>query len=237
MYTPEINLLRDRALPTAPTGATPIPEAAKGSSGGAAAIVAGLIFAGGAIGGVTYFQLTFAAQLNALTQERDAIVAQVKDSEAEVARLTQIKTEFDGIVARINAFKSFFNDIQPWSAILEDLRARVPREVWLTSMAVSGNEVTLSGVSLTFEQVNDLQLTLLQSPFVQTVTLSSSQLNRGNETRLDSINFNFTVRLRPLTLASDEVLATLSRTGSEGLVAKVSILRNLDLEQTQPPSQ
>ncbi|MEN9252562.1 MAG: PilN domain-containing protein [Thermostichales cyanobacterium BF4_bins_65] len=235
MYTPEINLLRDRALTTT-TGAVPIPtEKPAGSSGGAVAVLAGLLVAGAAVGSVTYFQMTLAAQLNEITRERDAIAAQVKASEEEVARLTAIKTEFDGISARINAFKSFFNDIQPWSAILEDLRARVPREVWLTSMAVNGNQVTLNGVSLSFEQVNDLQLTLLQSPFVQGVTLSSSQLNPGNETRLASVNFSYTVDLRPLTLASDEVLNTLSRTGSEGLVAKVNILRDLDLEQPQQP--
>jgi len=179
MYTPEINLLKDRALPPTSTGSKPILET-KGSLGGVAAILLGLGVAGGAVGAVTYFQFTFAAQLNELTRERDAIVVQVQSAEAEVDRLNQIRTEFDGIAARINAFKSFFNDIQPWSAILEDLRGRVPRDVWLTSMTVSGNQVTLAGVSLTFEQVNDFQLTLLQSPFVETVTLTSSQLNQGN---------------------------------------------------------
>ncbi|GAB4211118.1 MAG: PilN domain-containing protein [Synechococcales cyanobacterium] len=231
MYTPEINLLKDRSLPPTPTGAMPIPQERGGNtSGGIVAIAFGVLTAGIAVGAVVFFQISLSNQLATLTRDRDAVVAQVTSTQDEVQRLRVVETEFNTIKARIDTFKSFFNDIQPWSAILEDLRSRVPRDVWINSMSVSGNQVTLSGVSLTFEQVNDFQLTLLQSPFVQSVTLASSQQTRGNETRLDSVSYSFQVGLRPLTLASDEVLQTLSQNGSEGLVAKVGILRNLEIQ-------
>jgi hypothetical protein len=199
-----------------------------GMSTGANAVIIGCVTAALALGLFAFFNFRLTNQLKQLQAEQAKVTEELTAATAELDRLNTLKVELDAINAQTEGFKSFFAQLQPWSAVLEDLRSRTPADVWIKNITAAGLNVTIEGGSLAFEQVNDFVLTLLQSPFVETVTLNKSDIAKGTPTTLPSVSYGITVTLKPLDLASPELKQSLAATGSEGLVEKLDILRTLE---------
>lgn len=95
-------------------------------------------------------------------------------------------------------------------------------------MSTAENSISVAGQSLTFDQVNDFQLTLLQSPLIADVTIEQAIFNDGNpdEGVQSAVDYTLNVTLedKPVT----EYLPTLAARGSSGLVQKIELLRGLE---------
>jgi type IV pilus assembly protein PilN len=229
MFTPEINFLKERPQDQAMTTVGPTDTSGPGGGGGSGVVVIGIgvVVAGLAFGAFFLGRSYLGNQLASLQQRRDQLNTELQTEQTELTRLQTLEAELNQIRARTEAFRAFFSDIQPWSALLQDLRNRVPVDVWISNMVTVDNQVTIQGQSLTFDQVNDFLLTLQQSPYVEDVRLASSERIDATEQTLASVRYSMTVTLADLNLASPELAQALADDGAEGLLEKVNILRDL----------
>lgn len=233
MFTPDINFLKERAMsPTTgqATAGGPVPIAPSASkSGGGVALVTGFLVAGVALGSYAWFSIQLTARRDSLRETLSGIDRDLSAAQSELSQRQSLQQELDGLVSRTNAFRSFFVSLQPWSAILQDIRNRVPPDLWITNFSTTASTITLQGQALEFEQVNDFILTLKQSPFIQDVQLNNSQEVVGNQDTPSSVNYGLTVSLAALQLTTPETVDTLRAQGALGVVEKLTILRELEI--------
>jgi type IV pilus assembly protein PilN len=232
MFTPEINFLKERPNDQNIVATVPQFEESRAVGGiisGGVALGIGIVVAGISLGVFGWFNTIYSKQLAELEAEKGKIDTQVTQAQAKLKELQAQKVELDGIQARTNAFKAFFSTIQPWSAVLQDFRTRVPQDVWINSLTSVGKDVTIRGGSLSFRQVNDFILTLLQSPFVENVSLVNTSKVEGSGTNiLESVSYEVIVTLKDLDLPSPDLREVLEARGSQGLSEKIAILRKLE---------
>ncbi|MGK7906026.1 MAG: PilN domain-containing protein [Synechococcus sp.] len=231
MHTPEINFLKQRQEHQGPV---PTERSALSSGvgggllGGVNAILIGVVISLILLGAYAVADFTFRRRLDTLKAEQVTIDEELAGAEAELQQLERLQAELAGIDARTEAFKTFFNDVQPWSAILEDIRNQAPSDIWLTKISASGKTVTLEGQSNQFQSVNDFQLTLLQSPLVANAVIESAVLGEGEGSEASVVNYRLRLQLTARKL--DELLDALAASGSSGLVRKIEILRDLEVQ-------
>jgi len=192
MYSLDVNLLKDRPEYKKRTG--PSLLKARQPTGnlnrlymaiGAALLLPGL--AGGAL-------LLLESQNSQLDNKIAGLDSQLNNLGIEEQQIKKTQEETNAIKAQNQALASVFNQIRPWSAMLQDLRDRVPAAVQIQSIKqtvppaaaqtaakpaasqtsapqkgqLSPNSVggiEISGMASSFSGVNDFLLTLQQSPF------------------------------------------------------------------------
>lgn len=232
MYTPEINFLSGRSPDTITSELGPSTGGFDPQAGGGSSVtpyLIGLVVAGLSFGAYAWGRIELISRETVLQRENAALDQDLSAANAELSARRSRQEELDGLLTRTDAFRSFFVSLQPWSAILEDFRNRVPPELWVTNLSTTVDTVSLQGQALTYEQVNDFMLTLKDSPFVQSVTLNTTQEVAGSEDTLPSVNYGLTMNLNRLQLTSEDTVAQLQTQGSLGIVEKLNILRNLEV--------
>lgn len=147
MYSLDINLLSERAEyqtgkdNSLMSGTLSVPASQYGKaplSIGAGVAVLSLL---GAAGGLWWTgQQT--AQLEAKQKDLDNKLGSLK---AQEQRLQQVTAQVDQITAESQSLASVFNQIQPWSAVLQDLRENTPQGIQIDNVAQS--EVKVAGVA------------------------------------------------------------------------------------------
>lgn len=192
MYSLDVNLLRDRPEYKKDLG----PRVAKSSS--AAEDLSRVYWAIGAalalpaLAGGVFLILQY--QNSRLEGQIGEIDSQLNRLGIEEQQLQKIQAEANAIKSQNKALASVFNQIRPWSAMLQDLRDRIPPEVQIQNIkqtappppapapaaqsanakpttpppppvAVSTGVVEISGMAQSFTSMNDFLLTLQQSPF------------------------------------------------------------------------
>ena len=200
-----------------------------GLLGGVNAILIGVAISFFLLGAYAIADFTFRRRLASLEEEQNTINQELATAQAELGQLRALETELSAINDRTQAFKSFFNDVQPWSAILEDIRNQTPSDVWLTSISANNSTVNIAGQASRFQSVNDFQLTLLQSPLIANAVLESAVLST-DEDNGDSSVVDYQMRVDLTSRSLDELLDTLAANGSSGLVRKIEILRDLEVQ-------
>jgi type IV pilus assembly protein PilN len=137
MYSIDINLLRERTGESvtqgdfssgtlssmAPRGGNKIPMFI-GMGVGALALLAS--------GGGWWFLNEQSAQLEAKQKNLDTTLGNLKTKES---RLTALNAQLTQVTDETQALAGTFNQIQPWSAILQDLRENIPQGVKIDSIA------------------------------------------------------------------------------------------------------
>jgi type IV pilus assembly protein PilN len=123
MYSVNINLLKDR-----PGFARD--DAARGTMS-AGPVDKTPMWIGGLVGaGAVGLTLLGFAGANFRTQmlqtENSNLDAKLQALDADVKRLEQIKADEQKVVAETQALATIFNQIKPWSAMMQDVRDRVP---------------------------------------------------------------------------------------------------------------
>lgn len=232
MYTPEINFLKER--PEVPTtvqtgGVVAGPETAAGAESWALAIGLGVAVAAVAMGAFLYFQDSFSRQRNTLRAERTRLDGELSTANAELTRLQGLSQELQTIRTQTEGFRSFLGSVQPWSAILEELRRRIPGQgVWITNISASGDTVNIQGGALDFPSVNDFLLTLLDSNFVTSAVLNSASRVEGTPETEPSVTYGLTVTIRTIGDPDPELTRELEQRGAIGLVEKIRILRQVE---------
>jgi type IV pilus assembly protein PilN len=123
----------------------------------------------------------------AKTQENiQALEAQIGQLNAQNQRIQEIEKQVTAINDETQALVSVFNQIKPWSAILQDIRDRVPAGVQIQSIKQEGTskqeektiQLTLTGLARSYNDVNDLVISLQQSDFLsaQKTAIASAEL-------------------------------------------------------------
>ncbi|MBD2577580.1 PilN domain-containing protein [Oscillatoria sp. FACHB-1406] len=193
MYSIEINFLKDRvAIPTkgGGRGKRPLPKQALVPLYVGLSI--GLLFPAIALGLWGYVQWR-TEQVQAEIDARNVELAQLKEKQKQIDSL---KAEIEVARSQVNGLASIFGRIKSWSAILQDIRDRVPDRVKVASIkqvevqpaaAPSPSPspspgaaatppaaatpapiaLTISGFADTYAPVNDFLLTLKKSPLLE----------------------------------------------------------------------
>jgi type IV pilus assembly protein PilN len=185
MYSLDINFLNDRPE-YRPTEKEPRAKAPPGSM--TPLIVGALvgILLPALVGGFWWFTGYRTSQLKkeevSLDQDLQKLDAKEKEIQGIKAQIAQVNAEKQALV-------NVFNQIKPWSALLQDISDRVPEDVLIakieqteeqpkpaTSGAAQPNaqatspqpsivKLEISGNAQSFDKVNDFLLTLQKSPF------------------------------------------------------------------------
>ncbi|WP_373546977.1 PilN domain-containing protein [Chamaesiphon sp.] len=135
MYSLDINLLRERSedetgvLTDFSTNTVAVPTKYDklplfiGIGAAALALMAS--------GGSWFWSNQQFGQLEAKQKDLDAKLGSLK---AQDARLAQLTSEFRQVSDETQSLASVFNQVQPWSAVLQDLRENVPQGVQISSV-------------------------------------------------------------------------------------------------------
>ncbi len=203
----------------------------------------------------------------------DATLAALGIQEQEIQR---VQAELDVIKGQNKALATVFNQIRPWSAILQDIRDRIPanavqiqniKQIVPTQTVVAaapapapapapspspgaapttppvvaapGSGVEISGLARSFNDVNDLTLTLKQSSFLQnteTKIISAVlvenpvQSSARQGVKLPQV-VRYTIQSNFSDAGATELLRELERKGTLGLVTRIRTLQQKGLIQ------
>lgn len=202
--------------------------------------------------------------------ELDATVAALGIQEQEIQRT---KTELEQIKGQNRALATVFNQIRPWSAILQDIRDRIPANAiqiqsikqiapTVTAQAptpaattppaaattpaattpvapVSVSGIEISGIARSFNDVNDLALSLKQSSFLQsaetkiiiaTLVENPVQSSAGTGAKFPQV-VSYTIQSTFSNAGATGLLRELERKGTLGLVTRIRTLQQRGLIQ------
>ncbi|MFM7365864.1 MAG: PilN domain-containing protein [Cuspidothrix sp.] len=119
-----------------------------------------------------------------LTQEMGKLQEESKSLDTRIANIQKLKAETNSISIQNKALVTVFDQIRPWSAMLQDLRDRIPNKVQIeTIKQVPGplpgkvpatpeaptnpaGFLEISGYAISYSSVNDFALSLGQSQFL-----------------------------------------------------------------------
>lgn len=234
MYWIDINLLNDREDLASDFGPAPLQiqdskaPMAIGLGIGAAAIA--LVF--GAYSVFGFINQNLAAEEQDLEQKIARLQPKLDEIESLESRLANIRAQTDSL-ARI------FNQIKPWSAMLADLRDRVPstlqiKKITQSAGGGSGGEggskasssLNLTGSALSFGDVNDFVLTLRESNYL---SKDGAQTQLKNATRTDSRDgaslVDYTIDTKVNDVPAKDLLGALRQNGASGLVSRIETLK------------
>ncbi|TVP65865.1 MAG: fimbrial protein [Nodularia sp. (in: Bacteria)] len=250
MYSLDVNFLKDRA------GYQDTPQ--KGRSFKLPTGDLTLVYVGLAIGvclpafvgaGLWFLQ----ARNGQLEQQIAQLDQENKRLEVEIGNINKIREETKTVKAQTQGLVTVFDQIRPWSAMLQDLRDRIPATVQIetvkqiepttaargqsASSRAGGLEIT--GIARSFNDVNDFLLTLQQSEFLQS---SSSRITTANlvdapippgsnraggvEVKLPQV-VRYTIQSNVSDVPASTLIRELEKKGTVGLVARIRSMQEL----------
>jgi len=187
MYSLDVNFLNDRPEYK--------PDVAKRSGRGGGVAIGGRrpLWIGLGVG-LLLPLLTLASLLflqnsnNALREDSAELDSQLQELQKQEAELKRLEADVKQAKDEATALATVFNQVKPWSALMQDLRDRIPPNVQITSVkqvaapvpaagrspspsptaptAVPPTYLEIIGKAKDFNDVNDLALMLERSPLV-----------------------------------------------------------------------
>ncbi|GET43755.1 PilN domain-containing protein [Microseira wollei] len=192
MYNLEINFLNDpQRKPIKIDRPGPKPAPLNERMLMYAGVVAGLLPLA-LVGGFWFYQNS---ETGRLTAERDKLRQENAATQAQQKQIDNVKKQVKDIKEETTGLVTVFDQLKPWSAMLQDVRDRLPAGVQLTcvgqtvptssdiancqgvqaasagasSTSTTGvpatDTIVISGLTYNFGSINDFLLTLQQSPF------------------------------------------------------------------------
>ncbi len=243
MYSLDVNFLKDRGTQTQDaqtrvrrtTGPINWTPAMVG-------LLVGLLFPLMALGGLFWAKNTS----RKLTADKAQVDQELASLQAQVAELEKITQETEAVQKDTASLVGVFDQLNPWSAILQDVSNRVPTTVRLQSVKQEENALVLTGNAESYEDVNDFVLTLGDSIFFQKqgIVLQEAALaddptkvevnksgENAPEVTVESkqvVNYTIQAPFGEWTYqgeAGQPTLEALSRLGAEGLVSRIEELK------------
>lgn len=180
MYSLDINFLKDRGIVAGPArgGVKSAPDSKK-MLPLYAGLAVGLLLPA-AVGGLWLLLQNQTEQLAVVSGTLDE---QLNKGKALEQQIQQVNQETQAVQGETKALASIFNEIYPWSAILQDIRDRVPLGLQITTIEQiapdaaaaaaapspgatvepPSSNIVITGKAPTFDHVNDFLLTLQRS--------------------------------------------------------------------------
>ncbi|OUL37753.1 fimbrial protein [Nostoc sp. T09] len=192
--------------------------------------------------------------LEAKNVELEQKVAQLdqenKRLDTEIGNINKIKEQTNKIKGETQALVTVFDQIRPWSAMLQDLRDRIPARVQIENVKQippvapapgqpPGNPaggIEITGLARSFNDVNDFLLTLQQSRFLKsseskiiTAELVNAPLPEGaakNDVKIPPIQIvKYTIQSSLSDVPASELIRELEQKGTVGLVTRIRSLQ------------
>jgi type IV pilus assembly protein PilN len=247
MYSLDINFLKDRAPIQAPQGqgtkrsiTLPVGNTTPMYIG----VAIGVFFPALVAAGVWFLQ----GMNTELEQDIAQLEQQNQQLDTEIGNINKIKEEIKGIKSQTQALVSVFDQIRPWSAMLQDLRERIPGAVQIQNIrqippvAAAGGQpapnpaggVEIIGIARSFNDVNDFMLTLQQSSFfksTETRILTAELINAPIQPNSTGIQIKppsvvkYTIQSTLSDIPATELIRELERKGTVGLVSRIRTLQ------------
>lgn len=194
------------------------------------------------------------AQVGQLTARNAELDAELAALQIQLQEASSIQAQIEAIRAENNAFVSIFNEIVPWSAILQDIRNRTPTRIQITGLnQTAGNTseinpeeeppisggVSIDGVACSYDDINDFALVLQRSPLLQSnsVRIDSAQQQSelldpetegacpGTPAGEPDFLVDYTIQANITDTPASQLIDELERQGNVGLVARLRALR------------
>jgi type IV pilus assembly protein PilN len=184
--------------------------------------------------------------------ELEGTVAQLdqesKKLDTEIGNLNKIKAETDAVKGETQALVTVFDQIRPWSAMLQDLRDRIPTAVQIENIkqippiaSVEGKPapnpaggLEITGLARSFNDVNDFLLSLQQSRFLKstesriiTAALVDAPFIPGMDQPTNGVAIKppqvvkYTIQSSMSDVPASELIRELEKKGTVGLVARI----------------
>jgi len=185
------------------------------------------------------------AKLEQRNQDLESKLGDIKQKEAEIAA---IKTETQALV-------SVFDQIRPWSAMLQVLRDRIPARVRIENVKQIAPEIAtedgstpnlaggieITGSARSFNDVNDFLLSLKQSPFFKSSAgkIVTAELVDGplpdnipeGVTYVPPKVVKYTIVSQLSDVPASELMRELEQKGTVGLVDRIRSLQRTGVFQ------
>ncbi|WP_107670575.1 PilN domain-containing protein [Cyanothece sp. BG0011] len=237
MYSLDINFLKDRHLETS-SKTTTLATQASGPSlkeqlpliiGGAVMVV---------LPAITASSLLLLNHLSSSTEQRiQQLDNQLGQLSSQNQSIEEINAKVEQNNQEIQSLVTVFNQIRPWSAILNEIETQIPANVQVGSIVQNETEVTIGGYAMSYDALNDFLLTLQSSPLlkaeetvIQTAALADFPVETTNAPENVEIQFPQGVKYTIITAISDrpssELLQEFARSGAIGLVNRIRTLEN-----------
>lgn len=205
MYSLDINFLKDRGIIPEAGNKTGI-KSKKANPGDILPLVAGVavgLLLPAAVGGLWFFVTQQTAELEQQQKDQQGKLKQLEAKQEEVNKISQ---QISKIEAETKALATVFNQIKPWSAMLQDLRDRTPPNVQIEEIEQREekvppspnqpkdqpppqplNKVFIKGIAVSFNDVNDFLLTIQRSPFFKKdeTKISTAKMQKLNVKQAD----------------------------------------------------
>ncbi|MEA5621687.1 PilN domain-containing protein [Nostoc sp. UHCC 0251] len=184
--------------------------------------------------------------------ELEGTIAQLEQEgqrlDTEIGNINKIKAETSAIKGETQALVTVFDQIRPWSAMLQDLRDRIPATVQIETIkqippiaATPGQPsnnpaggLEISGLARSFNDVNDFLLILQQSQFLKstesrilTAALVDAPLSPGVGQSSNGVIIKppqvvkYTIQSSMNDVPASELIRELEKKGTVGLVARI----------------
>jgi len=247
MYSLDVNFLKDRQLEaTAKTRATP-------KVGEPISWRKQLPLLIGAGAGLTLLGLTgllgilLNLQMNKTRSSIAALEAEISQINAKTQQLKDVETKVQALEGESQALVTVFNQIKPWSSLLQELRRQVPVGVGIDSIeeiALAADTTTqepartlikIRGFAPSHEDVNNFLLTLQSSEFVQAKKAQIESVEKKAypaklKQEIPNVKVEFpqavayTISFELNQTPASQLLIPLSRNGAVGLVTRIKTL-------------
>ncbi len=201
--------------------------------------------------------LWFLQTKNAELEQTIAQLEQENQSlDAQISNINKIKEQTNTVKAETQSLVTVFDQIRPWSAMLEDLRDRIPATVQIENVkqippaaAVEGQPppnpaggIEITGLARSFNDVNDFLLTLQQSRFlkaseakiISTELVDAPLKNTGTQTGITIKPpkvAKYTIQTSLSDIPASELIRELEQKGTVGLVARIRSLQKTGVIQ------
>jgi type IV pilus assembly protein PilN len=197
------------------------------------------------------------AQKAKLDNEINTIKAELGDPQANSQKIQSLQQELDRATQETKALVDVFNQIKPWSAVLEDIRNQTPTGVQINSIeqnqgagganapTPSGN-LLVKGFAQSYKDVNNFFLTLQRSDFIDAsktklekatltdnpTTLDLGALPEGQNISVElpkviEYSMNAAFNNKPAT----QLLRELERNSALGLVTRIKTIEQKGLNK------
>ncbi|MGB3492721.1 MAG: PilN domain-containing protein [Elainellaceae cyanobacterium] len=242
MYSLDINFLSDRAEKPEFEGGAGVQSGPVNWTPAILGAVVGLLPLL-AVGGAWLF---FGNSNAGLAQELAQLESQLQEQQQAQQRLQDAIDQAEQAEDDARALVTVFDQIKPWSALLQSFRDAVPSGVQISSIQQGENEdegsqITITGNAVSFDNVNDFLLGLERSPFLNAdeTNLQSANLvdnptefalpddaPSGVEVRLPQV-VEYAISTELNDLPASELLPELESTLAVGLTSRIQALQDL----------
>ena len=249
MYSLDVNFLKDRAPQPKNTGKKPRQAISLGDLTPIyIGVTVGVIFPALVGGGLWFLQ----GKNTELGDNIAKLEQKNQELESKVGNINKIKEETNKVKQETQALVTVFDQIRPWSAMLQDMRDRIPATVQIENIkqmapttpvegqppANPAGGVEITGYARSFNDVNDFLLSLQQSRFLKstegkitTAELIDAPIPSGTDQPPNTVLIKppqivkYTIQYSMSDVPASQLTRELEQKGTVGLVSRIRSLQ------------